>query len=292
ASGWSATVGGGWYNTASNSYATVGGGEYNTASGYRATVGGGWDNTASNSYATVGGGWGNTASGFDATVGGGEQNTASGEYATVPGGRLNTATNYAFAAGRRAKANHTGAFVWADSTDADIASTNANSMTFRVSGGVRIFSNSGATAGVFLAPGAGSWTGISDRNAKDDFQPVNPTEVLEKVANLPVTTWRYKTQDPSIRHIGPTAQDFKAAFGVGESDTGIATVDADGVALAAIQGLNRKLEARSQEAEGRIRQLEAALKQRDAENAALRARLERIEALLASPAGPADGPTP
>ena len=54
--------------------------------------------------------------------------------------------------------------------------------------------------------------------------------------------WNYKTQDRAVRHIGPTAQDFKAAFDVGESDTGISSVDADGVALAAIKGLNQKLE--------------------------------------------------
>ncbi len=134
-----ATIGGGYGNTASGNVATVGGGGNNTASDYIATVGGGQDNTASNQYATVGGGGNNTASGFRATVGGGYSNTASGSNATVAGGLLNTANGYySFAAGRRAKANHNGTFVWADSTDADFTSTGNDQFLIRASGGVGI----------------------------------------------------------------------------------------------------------------------------------------------------------
>ena len=108
-----------------------------------------------------------------------------------------------------------------------------------------------------MAPGGGSWTSVSDRNAKENFKPVNATEVLEKVAALPLSNWNYKSQDANIRHLGPMAQDFKAAFGLGESDKGITTIDADGVALAAIQGLNQKLEERNSE----IRELKQELAQ-------------------------------
>ncbi len=248
-------------------YATIAGG-YRNAIGTDASssaIGGGYDNNiAANSWAaTIAGGYWNAigTNSYCSAIGGGYSNNiaAYAAYATIPGGHLNFATNYAFAAGRRAKANHTGAFVWGDSTDADIASTNANSVTMRASGGYRLFSNTNATTGVSLAAGGSSWSSISDRNAKENFAPVNVREVLEKVAALPVTTWNYKSQDASIRHIGPMAQDFRAAFGVGESDTGITSIDADGVALAAIQGLNQKLEA---------------------ENAALKARLEQLERLV------------
>ncbi len=109
----------------------------------------------------------------------------------------------------------------------------------------------------------------SDRHAKENFKPVSPREVLEKVAALPLTEWNYKT-DASMRHIGPMAQDFYAAFNVGPDDKHIATVDADGVALAAIQGLNQKLEAGSQKSEDRIQKLET-------ENAELKQRLEKLE---------------
>ena len=139
ASGYAATVGGGFNNTASSEGATIGGGESNliTATATYATIGGGYGNTASGSKATVGGGSSNTAGAWYATVGGGWNNTASGYAATVPGGRDNTAQGmYSFAAGQRAKANHTGAFVWADSTDADFVSTAANQFAVRATGGV------------------------------------------------------------------------------------------------------------------------------------------------------------
>ena len=58
---------------------------------------------------------------------------------------------------------------------------------------------------------------------------------------MAVQTWAY-TKSAGVRHLGPVAQDFQAAFSLGTDDKHIATVDADGVALAAIQGLNQKLE--------------------------------------------------
>jgi hypothetical protein len=79
----------------------------------------------------------------------------------------------------------------------------------------------------------------SDRNIKEGFAPVDPAAILARVATLPIETWSYKAQKPAIRHIGPMAQDFAAAFSVGEDDRHIHSVDASGVALAAIQGLHR-----------------------------------------------------
>ena len=101
----------------------------------------------------------------------------------------------------------------------------------------------------------------SDRNAKEQFKPVNAREVLAKVVGLPITEWQYKTQSDA-RHIGPMAQDFREAFALGRDEKHITSVDADGVALAAIQGLNEvlreqreaieKLETRSRELEERL----------------------------------------
>lgn len=98
----------------------------------------------------------------------------------------------------------------------------------------------------------------SDRNAKEDFTPVNARLVLEKVVGLPITEWHYRTQKES-RHIGPMAQDFRAAFGLGRDEKHITSVDADGVALAAIQGLNAKLEEQVRAKEARILELEKAV---------------------------------
>jgi hypothetical protein len=81
----------------------------------------------------------------------------------------------------------------------------------------------------------------SDRNAKADFAPVDTGSVLERLASIPVQEWRYKAESAGMRHMGPMAQDFYETFGLGPLSTAIATVDLDGVALAAIQGLNDKV---------------------------------------------------
>lgn len=87
----------------------------------------------------------------------------------------------------------------------------------------------------------------SDRNIKENFVAVDTDATLAKVAALPVTSWNYTFEDPNVRHIGPMAQDFEAAFAVGATDKAIAKVDADGVALAAIQALHRRTEALREE---------------------------------------------
>jgi hypothetical protein len=273
------TVGGGASNRAGDEagtvndhdYATVGGGFANTASGINATVGGGRSNTASATDATVSGGWSNTASGADATVGGGFSNLASGSHATVSGGSSNTAQgDYSAAGGLGAQANHNGAFVWADSSPFFFASTAQNQFSVRSTGGARFVSavngSGNPTAGVELAAGGGSWSSLSDRASKRALEPVSGRKVLRKLASVPVSTWSYRAQDEAIRHIGPMAQDFYRAFGVGEDRRHIASIDADGVALAAIKGLNRKLHRklseerqRRHEQERRIADLEARL---------------------------------
>ena len=114
---------------------------------------------------------------------------------------------------------------------------------------------------------AGYLTQGSDRNLKQDFVPVDSREILQHLVSLPITSWTYRSE--GVPHMGPMAQDFYAAFGLGGDDKHIATIDADGVALAAIQGLNQKLD-----------DLQTALDRRDAENAELKARLEKLENLL------------
>jgi hypothetical protein len=113
---------------------------------------------------------------------------------------------------------------------------------------------------------AGVWTSVSDRNVKENFTPIAPDQVLAKVAAMPITQWKYKVEPSGIKHIGPVAQDFHAAFGLGDSDKAIGSVDESGVALAAIQGLNQKLEEEN-----------AALQKEAARDKALESRLSRLE---------------
>src|SRR5262249_33905066 len=126
-----------------------------------------------------------------------------------------------------------------------------------------------AWAGAPPPAGGGAWSAISDRTVKANFSPVDARIILERVAAISVQSWNYKSQDASIRHIGPMAQDFHAAFGVGEDDTHISTVDADGVALASIQALYQLVQTREAELAAQRRRL-----------AELEARLVAIEHLV------------
>jgi hypothetical protein len=69
---------------------------------------------------------------------------------------------------------------------------------------------------------------------------------------MPVSTWSYRSDDPSVRHLGPMAQDFHAAFGLGSTDRAYDPIDAHGVELAAIKALYQRM----LEQEERIERLE------------------------------------
>lgn len=105
-----------------------------------------------------------------------------------------------------------------------------------------------------LPAGGTSWAALSDSNAKTDISPLDHKEVLSKLAELPVTGWSY-TAAPAHHHVGPMAQDFHAAFQLGNDDLRISTIDADGVALAAIKGLIAELESRQQRSAEQARRL-------------------------------------
>ena len=134
-----ATIGGGEGNSASGSYNTIGGGKYNDTTNLFATVGGGTLNSASGDNAVVAGGSYNTTNAYHAAIGGGFNHTVNGQYATVPGGYFNHADgDYSFAAGRQARANDDGAFVWADSTGGDFTSTGDDQFLIRAAGNVGV----------------------------------------------------------------------------------------------------------------------------------------------------------
>jgi trimeric autotransporter adhesin len=280
-----ATVGGGIGNLAGAPYSTVGGGNGNKAMGQDAVVSGGSGNAATNGQATVSGGIGNIAgapvstvgggqlnligpASVGASIGGGQNNAASGQYAMIPGGRENQAFgNYDFTAGYRAQSTNNGTFVWSDGTGTGAASSVNNQFVARASGGFVFYTGTGSSGAQLAADGT-SWAVISDRNVKKDFAPLDGRRILEKLAALPITQWHYQWEAPEVTpHIGPMAQDFKAAFYPGTDDKSITTQEADGVALAAIQGLNQKLE------------------ETRAENAALKLRLEKLERLMNRPNG-------
>ncbi len=256
------TIAGGSYNQASDLYATVAGGTRNIASGSAAVVSGGAGNSASADQATVSGGLGNQATANYAVISGGRDNTASGYYSTIPGGASNqVGSDYSLAAGHRAiiATEHPGTFLFADSKEADFLSASPDEFAVRATGGVRLVTgidtDGTPLSGLLLTAGSGTWATLSDQAMKQNYHPIDPQQILASVVSLPISEWNYTTEDPAIHHIGPVAQDFYAAFGTGHNNRYITTVDADGVALAAIQGLYQSIE----EKEARIQTLEARL---------------------------------
>ena len=320
ASGESATVGGGGDissgdvpdsagggtrtdgNQALDDYCTVAGGLRNQAgsdddsggnSDRYATVSGGVANTASGRWATVSGGEANTASGRWATVNGGDGNTASGDSATVPSGRFGAAENdYSF--------------VWNDSTEyheipgGDGLSsstavsgepvTGANTFSVSARNGVRFVTADdqfGANASVtYIDGGTAGWSTTSSRTAKTNIDPVDAQRVLDGVTEMEVATWEYEGDEgegQGTRYVGPMAEDFHDVVDVGTDDGSINSINADGVAFAAIQGLAERLDEKTE----RIDDLETENEQKDAriddleaENEQLRERLDAIEERL------------
>jgi hypothetical protein len=167
---------------------------------------------------------------------------ATGDNATAMGRGTNASGDFSTAMGQRASTNNMpGAFVYGDNSTTNLVTAAIpNSFVVRAAGGTMFYSNSGLTAGVHLIPGGGAWSAISDVKRKENFRDVDGEGVLRKLAGMSIREWNYRSQDASIRHLGPTAQDFFAAFGLGGNDTTITTIDADGVSLLAIQALERR----------------------------------------------------
>jgi hypothetical protein len=227
----------------------------NVAVAQWASIGGGIGNRVSGDLATVAGGASNSALTTSSTVGGGYANSALGSDATVPGGLRNVARGRAsFAAGSRAVARGDGMFLWNDGADfsdfdpaiwgsfgatpSNTAPLN-NTFIVRATGGVQFITGSSGSQ-CFVVPNGTGWNCVSDRNLKHSVRAVSPRSVLAKLATVPVSTWAFHGNER--RQIGPMAQDFFRAFrqwGLSDSDRSINSVDAQGVAFAAIQGLNQ-----------------------------------------------------
>lgn len=215
------------------------------------------------------------ASGISSLAGGSEA-LAQGDYSLAFGQFTTTVGRHSVALGRRAVAESSGSFVFGDGSSAtNVRATLANQFVVRASNGVLFYSSAGATSGVALAGGSGAWQSLSDVRMKANFRDLDGEEVLEKLARMPIREWNYITQDEAIRHVGPTAQDFRAAFGLGEEETRINTVDADGIALRGVQAL-----------EARTRALQALVRDQADQLAELKAALERLLTETGSPGRP------
>lgn len=272
-------------------------GDATTASGLGSTATG--VNTRATGGYSVAMGLMTTASGTASTAIG-QQTVASGEYATAIGVRSRAAGITSFAGGldseaqgeqafafgaqaiaagfgsvalgrsARTTGTATGSFMVADRSSANAFQSNApNEFGARFAGGFYLYTRADLRTGVALGANGSSWAGLSDANAKENFREVDGEDLLGKLSSVPIREWNYKAQDTAIRHMGPTAQDFRAAFGLGDFPLRINTIDADGVALAGVKALGSRTAA-----------LKATVDDLRRENAELRARLARLESLF------------
>ena len=300
-------LGGGFQNSITATAATIGGGAFNYLAGGGGTIAGGYQNTNTATYGTIPGGVANSVSGnfgFAAGYGASARHQGAFVWADASGpalpdntpipypstgfnqfliraaGGVGVGTNNPQGAVHIASANYSpqlrveqtipndyarlrlgvsGSPAW----DVAVASGGTPAMTFW-NGSQNVMTinyNGNVTA-------SGTFNGTSDRNAKQDFTPVDKRAILERVTRLPITTWQYKT-DAATRHIGPVAQDFFREFQVGTDERHIATVDEEGVALAAIQGLHEV-----------VQEKEAAIRELQSKNDSLEERLRNLEKLV------------
>ncbi len=233
-------AGGGEVTSAGSLYNNVVGGDFGS-------IGGGSDNFAG-IYATVSGGNSNQANGFASTVIGGQRNFAIGRNSVAIGYQA-TARGF-----REMTFNNSDAGfdpqtqgLWGGVTE----------YTINMKAQQGVYFQAGSSTGCTLAAGGTGWFCASDRNLKEKIVEVSPRAVLEKVASLPVSTWVIKGYEQL--HMGPMAQDFRAVFGLGRDDKTINSTDAQGVALAAIQGLNLKLNEKIKAKDDTIAKLTARL---------------------------------
>jgi trimeric autotransporter adhesin len=235
----------------------------------------------------------NVCSGFACTAIG--YTVRAGGQGSVALGYRTTANNdYSVALGYRASNNtHTGTMAMGDESTTDSVRNQAdNEFRIRYNGGIRLRVSTAANGNT---PGAGgnvgcdltvavpSWTCASSRTLKEDFQPVDAEDVLKRIVNVPVTTWTMIGGDPAVRHLGPVAEDFYAAFPLGLGETTIGMGDIDGVNLVAIQGLERRTTQLRAElaAERRLRdELRAQLATEQRHRGALESKVHRLEELI------------
>lgn len=181
---------------------------------------------------------------------------ANGNFAVAIGLQNSASGHFSVAIGKNARtAGRQGAMVLGDagagfSSDSVYATAN-NQMAMRFIGGYKLYTTQNLSSGVELFPGAGAWNSLSDRNKKENFTDLDAESILQKLAVIPVTRWNYKTQPSNQYHIGPTAQDFHAAFQLDgpENTTTISTVDIDGVNMIAIQALEKRTSVLQTESE-------------------------------------------
>jgi uncharacterized coiled-coil protein SlyX len=182
----------------------------------------------------------------------GYTDSAMGQGCVALGYRMLAREDYSVAIGYRGRAIHEGALVLSDASSLSATlssyttSSAANQLTARYAGGYRLFTNDDMNIGVSLLANDNSWNIISDSTKKDRFLVADGSAMLLKLRDMRLGSWNYKNQHKAgLRHYGPMAQDFYAAFGkdaygtIG-NDTTINQANLEGVLMIMVKALEQR----------------------------------------------------
>jgi len=258
--------------TVASGTGSIAGGRNSTASG-DAALAVGTGTIASGDYSLAAGfetkaiGASSAALGLHTQAGGGNalaagySSKANGSSSMAAGNGTVAAGVASVALGTLVTAQGDGSFAFGDLNYEFPVTAGPNEFLVRAFGGIGL--NTGVNIGCDLPAGTGAWSCSSSKLVKEGFEEVDGEDVLARLKELPIQSWRYI--GTSARHIGPFAEDFHAAFGLGDDPAKIAQIDADGVALSAVQALERRT--------AELREENAALR---AETSELRRRIEAL----------------
>ena len=232
---------------------------YHTIASYDCSTAMGYHTTASNVGSTAMGAY---------TTASGPYSTALGYYTQANGQSSTVMGTYAVDNG------YAGCLVIGDASAGGYLGPHGNSQFMAAfANGYTLYTTRMWNQGVYMNGGTSGWTNISDRNEKENFRPIDGEELLQKIRSMSITEWNYKHSDPSIKYIGPVAQDFYAAFHLGGKDSlGINTICIDGVNMAGVQALEKRT--------AELREKTAELEVLKSEIADLKARVARLEQAL------------
>jgi hypothetical protein len=244
-------------------------GDYSTAMGDGTTAS--LRNCTAIGYHTLASGFVSTAMGISTKASGpystaiGSSTTASGGVSTAMGSYTTASGEFSTAMGSNVSTNgNIGAFIVGDASAGQTVQNNhPNEFVAVFGGGYTLWSTRSLNQGVYMVANTSGWANISDRNKKENFRALDGEELLSKIRAMSIAEWNYRGADPSIRYIGPVAQEFHAAFHLNGSDSlGINSISIDGVNMAAVQALERRT---------------AELREKTAELEAVKARLAELE---------------
>lgn len=205
-------------------------------------------------------------------------------YSVALGNNVQAVADRSFALGSFVSTNNkNGSFILGDASNSTVLKNSTlNQMMMRFDGGYILYTNAATTLGNYVNTSSSGWSSISDRNKKENFEQLSGEEILRKLKGVPVSKWNYIDGSDDVKYIGPMAQDFYRAFGLGGTDSlGINSINIDGVNLAAVQALIIRTDE-LKKAQDELKVSNVKLDEQQVQIDAMRKELDELKALINS----------